>query len=141
MTTPHQDSEHLRLLAIFHYVVAGVTALFACLPLIHLTLGIAMLTGWGEFGQTSDPPPAFVGWIMVLFPAAFILAGWAFAVCLVLAGRYLQQRRRYTFCLVMAAVSCILVPFGTVLGVFTIVVLMRESVKALFDHDAAPAAA
>lgn len=35
----------------------------------------------------------------------------------------------------MAAVECMLMPFGTVLGVFTIVVLMRESVKKLFTMN------
>ena len=28
----NEDLEHLRLLSIFHYVVAGIGALFACLP-------------------------------------------------------------------------------------------------------------
>jgi hypothetical protein len=35
----------------------------------------------------------------------------------------------------MAAVACIFVPFGTVLGVLTIIVLTRPSVRALFDDD------
>jgi hypothetical protein len=33
---------------------------------------------------------------------------------------------------VVAAVSCLMVPFGTVLGIFTIVILSRDSVKRLF---------
>ena len=37
----------------------------------------------------------------------------------------------YLYCLVVAAVECMLVPFGTVLGVLTIIVLNRPSVKAL----------
>ena len=65
----------------------------------------------------------------------FILAGWAFAVCLALAGRYLSRRRRYTYCLVMGGVACIFMPFGTVLGVFTIITLVRDSVKRLFRRD------
>jgi hypothetical protein len=32
----------------------------------------------------------------------------------------------------MAGVACMFMPFGTVLGVFTIVVLLRDSVKELF---------
>jgi len=36
------------------------------------------------------------------------------------------------FCLVMAGVECIFTPFGTVLGVLTIIVLVRPSVKELF---------
>ena len=36
------------------------------------------------------------------------------------------------FCLVIAALLCMITPFGTVLGVFTIIVLVRPSVKLLF---------
>lgn len=33
-----KDLEHLRLLSIFHYVVGGLIALFACFPIIHLMM-------------------------------------------------------------------------------------------------------
>jgi hypothetical protein len=39
------------------------------------------------------------------------------------------------FCLVMAGIQCIFMPFGTVLGVFTIIVLMRNSVKEAFTAN------
>jgi hypothetical protein len=51
---------------------------------------------------------------------------------LILAGRFLAQRVYYTFCFVVAALECIFVPFGTILGVFTIVVLQRSTVKEMF---------
>ena len=41
----NQDLEHLRLLSIFHYVVAGLAALFALIPVFHLVFGIAMVSG------------------------------------------------------------------------------------------------
>ena len=53
-----------------------------------------------------------------------------------LVGRGLAQRKRYMFCLVVACVECLFMPFGTVLGVFTIIVLSRDSVKALFGSIA-----
>jgi len=34
----------------------------------------------------------------------------------------------------MAGVECMFMPFGTVLGVFTIIVLMRPSVKEIFGR-------
>jgi len=37
---------------------------------------------------------------------------------------------------VMACVECLLMPFGTVLGVFSIWVLNRQSVKGLFGQRA-----
>jgi hypothetical protein len=36
--------------------------------------------------------------------------------------------------LVGAALACTLMPFGTVLGVFTIIVLSRPSVRVLFSQ-------
>ena len=41
-------------------------------------------------------------------------------------------------CIVMAALACLSMPFGTVLGVFTIIVLARPSVQALFSRPVAP---
>ena len=35
----NQDKEHLRLLAIFHYIVAGLAALFSFFPLLYATIG------------------------------------------------------------------------------------------------------
>jgi hypothetical protein len=124
-----QDLEHLKLLAIFHYVVAGMTALFACIPFIHFFMGLALATGALE----ADPGAQPIGIGLMIFAGLFILAGWTLAALIAFAGRSLQTRTRYTFCLVMGGVECIFMPFGTVLGVFTIIVLMRDSVKELFD--------
>ncbi len=129
-----QDSEHLKLLAIFHYVVAGMTALFACIPFIHFFMGLALVTG--AFGST-DPEARPVGIGLMVIAGLFILAGWTLAVLIAYAGRSLQTRRRYTYCLVMGGIECIFMPVGTVLGVFTIIVLMRDSAKELFGRPTA----
>ena len=63
--------------------------------------------------------------------SSFVL-GWTFAVLILIAGRSIALRKHYMFCFVMACVECIFMPFGTVLGVFTILVLNRQSVKELF---------
>jgi len=49
------------------------------------------------------------------------------------AGKNLSNHRRRIFCLVITCMNCINVPLGTVLGVFTIIVLVRPSVKDLFE--------
>jgi len=64
--------------------------------------------------------------------------GWTLAGFIVAAGRKLKRRMSRTFCLVVAGIECILMPFGTVLGVFTIVVLMKESVKGIFTANITP---
>ena len=130
MTT---DEEHLRLLSIFHYVVGGLTALFGCFPIVHVTLGLLLVFAPEMFNDgKGKPPPDYFGLIFVLVGGAVMSAFWTFAACMVTAGRFLSLRKHYMFCLVMAALACMCSPFGTVLGVFTIIVLMRESVKQLF---------
>lgn len=113
--------------------------LFSCLPLFHVAMGIAMLTG-SFFGEVASvPPPAIMGWMFLIMGTFFVLGGWACAVCILIAGRKLRRRRNRTFCLVVAGIECIFMPFGTVLGVFTLVQLSKDSVRALFD-DPPPAA-
>jgi hypothetical protein len=131
----HQNSEHLKLLAIFHYVVAGMTALFACIPLLHFFMGLALTTGALSDG---DPEAQTIGIFFMVFAGLFIVAGWTLGVLIAYAGRCLQTRRRYLYCLVMAGVECIFMPFGTVLGVFTIIVLMRDAVKEMFGQAVEP---
>lgn len=126
-----EDLQHLKYLSIFHYVEAALSMFFNLFPLLWLAMGIGMASGRIE----SDPPSpgdAWFGWLFLLFSAGWLLVGLAFTVCLALAGRYLRRRRHYLFCLVTAAVETMFFPLGTALGIFTILVLMRESVKALF---------
>ncbi len=133
-----QDLEHLKILSIFHYVLAGIVALFACFPIFHLVMGISMLTGDFFQGEVPSDAPFPFGMFSLMFtiiPAIIILSGWAFAISLAVSGYFLSKKTRYLFCLVVAGISCIFTPFGTVLGVFTIIVLMRPSVKKLFNYS------
>jgi hypothetical protein len=131
----NRDEEHLQLLAIFHYVVAGLAALFSFFPLLYTTVGgifiFAARHGTAKPGE--ELPPEFLGWIFAVIGSVLFLIGIAMAICILLAGRSLALRKRYSFALVMACIECLFVPFGTILGVFTIVVLSRESVRGLFS--------
>ena len=129
-----QDREHLRLLSIFHYVVGGIAALFGFFPIIHVFMGIAMLSG-RMAGAGHQPPPEFFGWLFVVFGIAAILCFWTFAAAIVLCGRFLAQHRFHTYCFVITALESTFMPFGTVLGALTLVVLCRPSVKTLFEGD------
>jgi len=128
----NQDQEHLNLLSIFHYIVGGIAVLFSLSPIIYIVLGILFLMIPNRFSGSGSPPPFFLGWIFIFIGAGFMVVGLAFAVCVILAGRYIVRHKHYIFCLVLASLNCLFMPFGTILGVFTIVVLMRPSVKALF---------
>jgi len=135
MTSPTrsaQDIEYLKLVSIFHYVVGGLAMLLACIPFLHLFVGVGLATG--AFDAT-EPVARTIGVVVAVIAVLFILSGWAFGIALIVAGRYLAAHRHHTYCLVVAAVACVFMPFGTVLGVLTIILLMRPSVRALFEGD------
>jgi len=131
----NRDEEHLQLLAIFHYVVASLAALFSFFPLLYTTIGAIFIFAarHGTAKPGEDLPPEFLGWIFAALGSLLFLMGIAMAICILIAGRSLALRKRYSFALVMSCIECLFIPFGTILGVFTIVVLSRESVKALFS--------
>ena len=69
------DEEHLNLLAVFHYVVAAITALFSCFALIYIGLGVAMILHPESMsGSHGEPPPAFMGWLFTSIGIAFLIA-------------------------------------------------------------------
>ena len=45
-------------------------------------------------------------------------------------------QRRYLLCMIVAGLACLFTPIGTILGVFTLVVLLRPQVKAAFAGQA-----
>src|SRR6266567_5728090 len=130
----NQDKEHLRLLAIFHYIVAGLAALFSFFPLLYTTIGAVFIFAarHGTPKPGEELPPEFLGWLFIVIGSLLFLLGIAIAICILIAGRSLAKHRHYWFAFAIACVECLFIRFGTILGVFTIIVLLRESVKALF---------
>ena len=130
----NQDEKYLNLLSIFHSVVAGLSALLACFPIIHLVFGIiTIVIGLQPSSDYRGPPPALFGGFFVAVASIAIVLGWAFAIAIAVAGWHLRRRKHHTFCLVVAGIECMAVPYGTVLGVLTLILLLRPSVEALFS--------
>lgn len=128
-----KDAKHLDQLSLGFKIYAAVNALFSSFPIIHLVIGIAMVTGGMSGGR--DAPPEFFGWFFIVFALVFILFGYTVSICNFLAGRYIKERRNYTFCFVMSCINCMFMPFGTVLGIFSIIVLSRDTVKEFFKKS------
>lgn len=128
----NEDAKQLDLLAIFHYVVGGIMAFFSCMPFLHVFMGLMMISGkFFEETEGSPPPPGF-GWMFVIMGSVFILIGWAISICIIVAGWKLKQRKSRMYCMVVAGIECMFMPFGTVLGVFTLIALNRDSIKETY---------
>jgi MFS family permease len=78
------------------------------------------------------PAPAFIGYFFVGLASGLILLGWTAAICTAISGRCIQKRTKWRFGFVVGAILCAFMPFGTVLGVFTLILLNKDSVKELY---------
>lgn len=130
----HEIEEHIRLMAIGYYVMAGLLGLFSLIPGIHITIGTLALLGKFE-PETSggDFPSELFGGIFVGVGSLFMLLGFTMTALVAIAGRKLKQFRCRTYCLVIGAVLCAIFPMGTVLGVFTLIILTKPEAKTLFS--------
>ena len=132
---------NLDLLGTFHYVLAGITALFSSIFIIHIVAGVAALSGalpvTNSSGESVDPRVG--GWIFIGVGTAAILLGWSLAFAMFLSGRKIRQRKHRMFSVVVAGIECAFMPFGTVLGVFTLMALTKPSAKEAYDRACAGA--
>lgn len=136
-----RDLEHLRLLHIGFYIMAGLSGFFSLFALIYIGLGGVFVAGvFNQLGNSNgaNALPAAFGWIFVGMGVFFLVVGLTIALLLFLTGKNLQQRTHRTFCLVMAGFCCLQIPWGTALGICAINVLNRPSVRAMFDRTGPP---
>ena len=134
------DQEHLKLLSIGYLISACLDAFFSLLGLFYIFMGVFLSKVIARAGaaNTQGPPPEFVAWIFGVLGVAILLIMMASFVLKVLVYQRLRQRRSRIFCMVVAGLTCIWIPFGTLLGVLTFLVLARSSVIRLFEEtDAA----
>jgi len=135
-----RDADHLRLLSIFYLLSGAVSLLFALLPLVYIGLGVFFLNGtFPSSPSAKAPQPEWFGWLFVAFGAAAFVSFASVATVKFFVAHFLRKRRHRVFCLVVAALTCLGIPYGTVLGVCTILVLERKSVVAEFARTAAVA--
>lgn len=135
------DEEHLRLLPITYWVMSCVTAFLALYGLVYV--GMGAIFGFASMAETSSSgeefPLAF-GLIFIVLGLGFLILGGVVTALQIMTGVWIRRRRHRIACLVIAGLSCLSVPFGTMIGVFTFITLLRPSVVALFDRPPVPEA-
>ena len=128
-----QDEGHLNLLSIFYYIFAGLGLLGGCFLIVHYLIMNAVMSGQMGNSNGQQPPQEIFMMMKVLYVvvAFFMVVGMALNI---LTAVFLRRRKHRIFSMVIAGLNCLQFPFGTVLGVFTFVVLMRESVRESYER-------
>jgi hypothetical protein len=133
------DEDHLRVLSVLYLVYGGLAAC-VCLGAVAFLLagGVAVAAA-----AAASEPPSSAPWNAVgagcagcvfgaLGAGLSVLFG-AAAALRIFTGLALRQRRYYTFCLVAAGITALGIPLGALLGVSTLIVLLRPSVERMFS--------
>jgi hypothetical protein len=129
------DGEHLKLLAVFHFVMAGLAVAGILFLFLHYTVMSAVMNNpdlWKNQKKPDVDPRAFFGifkWFYLFMGSVFVLAG----ISNLVSGFFIRARRNRIFSLIVAGVNCVQFPFGTALGVFTFIVLLRDSVREVYE--------
>lgn len=133
------DADHLKLLAIFHFIACGLGLLGILFVFGHYTMFHMFFSNpqlWAN--RRQGPPPSE---IMAILKWVYLVLGCWFLMSMILnlvSGLFILARKHRIFCLVVAAINCLHVPLGTILGVFTIIVLIRQSVAELYEFPRSP---
>ena len=134
-----RDREHLKILAILHYVMGGLSFVGVAGLVFHYYFVNAIMSS-PEF-QTTPSSGAEVELITEFMLVFYIIMGGVILLVAagnVAAGYLLQKRAGKVLIFIVSGVNCLNVPLGTGLGVFTFVVLSRPSVHALFTAENGP---
>jgi ABC-type Na+ efflux pump permease subunit len=99
-------------------------------------MGVLILAGVMDDGQ--NPPPRFVGLFFIIIALIIMAGAVAMAVCNLMVAKSLREHTRYTFCIVVAALNLMFSPLGMIIGIFSLIVLLRDSVKQLFTRGVPP---
>lgn len=83
-------------------------------------------------GSQAGIPPQLLRVFFGIFGLVFFTAAVNLAIAKLMAAARIRRRPSRTFCRLVADTSCLGIPYGTVLGVCTFMVLGRDSVAGLF---------
>lgn len=130
------DEEHLRLLSLGHYIAGGFILAFTFFAIFYLVVILMVARHPDLLGGSNNPhpPPQGIFQVFAFIIGLAILAGWVFGGLTIYVGRCIKRRIRRTLTLVVACLNTLSVPFGTILGVFTLMVLTRPTVKLLYTQ-------
>jgi ABC-type branched-subunit amino acid transport system permease subunit len=140
MDSPVITAHDLRLLSIGYYIQAGIAGFYTLMMLGYSAFATVLFANINKMaGQANQQeiPPALLSIISILL-AVVLGVCCAYTLCMFLAGYWLRHRRNKLFIQVLAAFNCLAIPYGTVLGIFTFMVLQRPSAKQLFAEPGAP---
>jgi hypothetical protein len=137
------DIDHLKLLSVLHYVGSGLAIVGLLMLGAHFAFFQAVMADPDSFFRKNLDGPMPSAKLFELMRFVYLGAAiWLLGSCIIniLSGQFIRKRKHRAFSLAVAGLNCLYMPLGALLGVFTIVVLIRDSVRELYKAEQADAA-
>jgi hypothetical protein len=137
-----KDLEHLKLLGIFHYIWGALSLIGGLfLGAYFVVIGVVLMTNPSTTSTTEESgSTGVVGGVMIgIGVIAFLIVVVYGILTLMAGGKYRKHQGGYWFLFILAIITLIIggIP-GIVLGIFSLIVLSRPAVKALFKGESLP---
>jgi hypothetical protein len=156
-----RDLEHLKLLAIGHYLYGALTMACSSFFIVYIVIGYMALKNPAMFNPPATtgpastapsaplpprapapppgPPPQLFGWMFAGMGTTAVVVGWTTGILTIISGRCIRKQRARLFSMIVAGLNCLNVPLGTALGVLTYLVLLRDTVVRMYRDGGQPA--
>ncbi|MBV9877975.1 MAG: hypothetical protein JO025_24820 [Verrucomicrobia bacterium] len=137
-----KDLEHLKLLGIFHYIWGALSLIGGIfIGGYFVVIGVILMNNPPTSASSEDSGAAgAVGGIMIGAGIVLFLIVVVYGILTLMAGgKYRKHQGGYWFCFILAIVTLVIggIP-GIVLGIFSLIVLSRDTVKAVFRGQSLP---
>jgi hypothetical protein len=134
----NKDLDHLKLLGILHTIWGILAILFGLLfGIMYIGIGAAAAASPNTTTDDSGMSSGVFGGIFIVLGIVFLVAAVIYGILMIMAGGKLRKQRGYGFCFFVAILDLLGFP-SIILGIFTLIVLNRPTVKELFKGGAIP---
>lgn len=131
--------KNLEFASASYYALAIVLVLLGCPSTIpFFVMGRVFMLLSSNPGERNPEQTLLFGWFFIASGVIAVVMIIGLAVLMFLNARYLNNRENHRYCLFVSAVSCLQIPLGTALGLYTLTLLSKPEVKAAFDRPASP---
>ena len=125
------NNEHLNILSIFYFIYGGITIFVSFIFLLYGGI-FSYFFSDGSFNKITSYNPNNISTfpfeiISIIFIVLFLVV-LVYGILFIIAGLKMRKKQNRIFTMVIGIIAMLSFPLGTVLGIFAIIILSKNSV-------------
>ena len=130
------NNEHLNLLSIFYFIYGGLTIFVSFIFLLYGGI-LSFFLSSGNINKITDNTNELSGFPFGIITGVFIVLFFvvlAYGILFIIAGLKIRKKQNRVFSMVIGIIAMLSFPLGTVLGIFAIIILSKDSVIEQYNN-------